>query len=82
MKLLAVKFRCCVPLPQHPLGSTSNLHDTFASPDYAIETRGDAWLRITHVQSGKARLYPTALSMGGDEAPQEQQGQPQHGRKR
>ena len=72
MKLTAVKFRCCVPPPQFALKSQSALNDTFAAPEYAIEQIGGAWLRITHVQTGKSRPYPIALCMGADEAVEQQ----------
>ena len=76
MKLTTIRLRAMVAPPQHPLSSQERVHDTFAAPEYTIETRGEHWLRITHVASGKSRLYPQAWCMGADEAPQEQQGQP------
>lgn len=84
MKLQAIKLRAMVAPPQHVLTSQSTLNDVFAGPEYAIETRGDAWLRITHVQTGKSRLYPREWCMGADEAPPEQQpgqGQKQGGKR-
>lgn len=74
MKLTSTKLRICVAPPQYAMASQSSLTDTFAAPDYAIEPYAGAWLRVTHVESGKSRLYPIALSMGADEAAPEQQG--------
>ena len=74
MKLTAIRLRCLVAPPQHALGSTS-VNDTFAAPEYAIEPHGGAWLRVTHVQTGKTRNYPIALCMGADEAVEQQAAQ-------
>lgn len=82
MKLLSVKFRCMVPPPDAPLKATGTLNDVFEAPEYAIETRGEHWLRITHASSGKSRVYPQGLCIGADELPQETQHQPQYGRRR
>jgi hypothetical protein len=82
VKLTSTKLRCCVPPPQHAMASQSTLTDVFSAPEYSIEPYAGAWLRITHVESGKSRLYPIALSMGADVAEQEQPQQPLHGRRR
>lgn len=68
----AIKLRCCVAPPQHQLNSQSALNDTFAAPEYAIEPHGGAWLRVTHVETGKSRNYPIALCMGADDAAEQQ----------
>jgi hypothetical protein len=78
VKLTAIRLRCCVAPPQHAL-SSSNVNDTFAAPEYAIESHGGAWLRITHLESGKSRNYPIALCMGADEAAAEQGLRPAQG---
>jgi len=75
----AIKLRCCVPPPHHALNSQSALNDTFAAPEYAIEPHGGAWLRVTHVESGRSRNYPIALCMGADEAVEPAQLRPVQG---
>lgn len=82
MKLTAIRLRVCVAPPQHSLTSTSSVNDYFAAGEYAIETRGDAWLKVTHVATGKSRLYPQAWCCGADELVEAQQQQPQHGRRK
>lgn len=67
MKLTSAKLRIAMPPPQQPLNGM-NVLDLFAAPDYALESEG-AWLRVTHVESGKSRRYPLAHVMAADEAP-------------
>jgi hypothetical protein len=79
MQLSAVKLRLIVQPPQCPLTGAGSGVDEFAAPTYRIEPFGGVWLRVTHAESGKARLYPIVQCMGADEAPGEAGQQQRHG---
>lgn len=68
MKFSALRLRMLVPPPQHPVEATDGMRDVFKLDDgYAIEDVNGRWLRITHKDSGKARLYPQSWCCGADE---------------